>query len=149
MDINAETEKIGSNVLIRYAVLFLGLLVLFLSEGVLTWKQTSERDAAGNVAKIQHQINTLEKDIADSDDSGDKKDMREEIKDLKENDLVDARMEAASESVDANNGIWLWSMVHLKGLAITSLGLLIIAASGGTHEKIGALVALGLVITRL
>ena len=149
MDIKAETEKIGSNVLLRYAVLFLGLLVLFLSEGVLTWKQTSERDAAGNVAKIQHQINTLERDIAYSDDSGDKKDMREEIKDLKENDLVDARMEAAGESVDAKNGIWLWSMVHLKGVALVSLGLLVIAASGGTHEKIGALVALGLVITRL
>jgi hypothetical protein len=149
MDIKEETKKIGGNPLIRYAILFLGLLVLFLSEGVLTWKQTSERDAAGNVAKIQHEINMLEKDIADSDDSGDKKDMREEIKDLKENDLVDASMEAASESVDAKNGIWLWSMVQLKGVALVSLGLLIIAATGGTHEKIGALVALGLVVTRL
>ena len=126
------------------------ILVLFLSESVLTWKRTSERDAAGNVAAIQLDIGKLEKNIADKDSSADdKKAWREEIKDIKENDLDDARMEAASESVDAKNGIWLWSMARLKGMALISVGLLIIAATGGKYEKVGALVALGLVIGRL
>ncbi|MCP5536947.1 MAG: hypothetical protein H7A51_12040 [Akkermansiaceae bacterium] len=150
MDIKEETAKISGNPLIRYAILFIGLCILFLSEGILTWKRTAERDAAGNVDAIQFKIGKLEKDIADKDSSSDdKKAWREEVKDLKENDLDEARMEAASESVDAKNGIWLWSMARLKGLAIVSIGLLIIAATGGTHEKIGALVALGLVVARL
>ena len=150
MDLKEETKKLGSNSLIRYAILFIGLIVLFLSEGILTWKRTAERDAAGNVAAIQFDIGKLEMNIADKDSStDDKKGWREEIKDLKETDLVDARMEAAAESVDAKNGIWLWSMAKLKGMAITCIGLLIIAASGGTHEKVGALVALGLVVARI
>ncbi len=150
MDITDETKKLSSNPLIRYALLLIGLLVLFLSESVLTWKRTSERDAAGNVAAIQLDIGKLEKNIADKDSSADdKKSWREEIKDLKENELDDARMEAASESVDAKNGTWLWSMARLKGMALISVGLLIIAATGGKYEKVGALVALGLVIGRL
>ena len=150
MDITDETKKLGGNPLIRYALLLIGLLVLFLSESILTWKRTAERDAEGNVAAIQFDIGKLEKNIADKDSSSDdKKSWREEIKDLKENELVDARMEAAAEGVDAKNGIWLWSMARLKGMALISVGLLIIAAAGGKYEKVGALVALGLVIGRL
>lgn len=149
MDITEETQKLGSNPLIRYAVLFLGLIVLFLSEGILTWKSTSARDAAGNVDAIQYKVVKLEQKIADSDSTDDKKGYREEIKDLKEIDLVDARMEAAAESVDSKNGVWLWSMARLKGVAIISVGLLIIAATGGKSEKVGALIALGLVVARL
>jgi hypothetical protein len=150
MDLKEKTEKLGGNPLIRYAILFIGLIVLFLSEGILTWKRTAERDAAGNVAAIQFDIGKLEQSIADKDSSSeDKKAWRVKINNLKENDLEDASMEAIAESVDAKNGIWLWSMAKLKGLAITCIGLLIIAASGGTHEKVGALVALGLVVARL
>ena len=149
MDISEETQKIGSNPLLRYAILFLGIIVLFMSEGILTWKRTAERDARGDVEAIQFEINKLQKEIADSEDSDEKKDKREEIKDLKENDLVDAQMEAASEAVDANNGIWIWSMARLKGAAIAAFGLLIIGITGGNHEKIGALVALGLILARM
>ena len=150
MDITDETKKLGGNPLIRYALLLIGLLVLFLSESILTWKRTAERDAEGNVAAIQFDIGKLEKNIADKDSSSDdKKSWREEIKDIQENELVDARMEAAAEGVDAKNGIWLWSMARLKGMALISVGLLIIAATGGKYEKVGALVALGLVIGRL
>ncbi len=150
MDITDETKKLGGNPLIRYALLFIGLLVLFLSESILTWKRTAERDAEGSVAKIQFNIGKLEKQIADKDSSSDdKKAWREEIKDLKETDLDDARMEAASEGVDAKSGIWLWSMARLKGMALISVGLLIIAVTGGKYEKVGALVALGLCIGRL
>lgn len=150
MDITDETKKLGGNPLIRYALLLIGLLILFLSESILTWKRTAERDAEGNVAAIQFDIGQLEKNIADKDSSSDdKKSWREEIKDLKENELVDARMEAAAEGVDAKNGIWLWSMARLKGMALISVGLLIVAATGGKYEKVGALVALGLVIGRL
>ncbi len=149
MDISEETQKLGSNPLIRYGILFIGLAVLFFSEGILTWKRTSARDAAGNVDAINYKIGKLTKDIADSDDSDDKKDMREEIKDLKENDLVDARMDAAGEEVDSKTGTWLWSMASLFGAGVVALGLLIIGATGGKHEKIGALVALGLIVARM
>ena len=85
MDLKEETAKLGSNSLIRYAILFIGLCVLFLSEGILTWKRTAERDAEGNVASIQFDIGKLEKNIADKDSStDDKKAWREEITDLKE-----------------------------------------------------------------
>ena len=149
MDITDETQKLTGNPLIRYAVLLIGLVILIFSQGILTWKMTSNRDAAGNVAAIELEMRFLEKDISDSDDSAEKKDLRAKIKEIKEGDLVDAQMEAASESVDAKNGIWLWSMAHLLGAAIISLGLIIIAAAGTTHEKLGALIALGIIVARL
>ena len=148
MNINEETQKIGGNPLTRYAILILGLLFLFFSQSILTWKATSARDAEGNVASLQYDITKIEREIADTKDSGDKKDMRADIKDIKE-DIKDARMEVTGERVDSQNGIWLWNMVKLASLAISSLGLLVIAATGGTHEKIGALIALGLIITRI
>lgn len=149
MDISEETQKIGANPLIRYGILVIGLGVLFLSQSVLTWKRTSAEDAQGSIDKIQYEIAELNKEIEDSDDSDEKKELREEIKDLRENDLVEAKMDAAGEAVDAKNGKWLWSMAGVAGAAIVSLGLLVIAATGGTHEKIGALVALGLIIARM
>ncbi len=148
MNINEETQKLSGNPLLRYAILVIGLILLFFSDGILTWKATSARDAEGVVAAKQFEITKLEKEIADSDDSGDKKDMREDIKDIKE-DIKDARMEAASEAIDARNGIWLWNMVKHLALALTSLGLIIISITGSNHEKVGALIALGFIITRL
>lgn len=149
MDLNEETQKLGGNAIIRYALLLLGLLIFLLSQTVLTWKSTSARDAAGSVDAIQLEMATLEKKAADAEKSDEKKELREQAKDLKENDLEDARMEAAEESVDAKQGLWLWSMVRLKGLALMSMGLLVIAGVGSTHEKIGALVALGMIVTRI
>ncbi|MFK7909249.1 MAG: hypothetical protein AB8F34_01465 [Akkermansiaceae bacterium] len=149
MDISEETQKIGSNPIIRYGILFIGLAVLFLSQGILTWKRTAVQDARGDVDKIQFNIGKLQKEVADTKDAGEKKSLGEEIKELKENDLVEAQMEAASEEVDSNNGMWLWSMASLKGIAIVAVGLLVIAATGGSHEKIGALVALGLIVARM
>jgi len=149
MDITEETEKLTSNPLLRYAILLIGLLILFFSQGILTWKRTSERDAAGNVKSVELAIIELEKEVADSEDADEKKDLRENIKDIKETELVKARMEAAGESVDAQNGIWLWSMARLGGAAVLSLGLLIIASVGSNHEKTGALIALGIIVSRL
>lgn len=149
MDITEETKKIGGSSIMRYALLFLGLIILFLSQSVLTWKRTSERDAAGDIAAVQFDIKFLEDEIKNSDDAAEKKDMREELKELKEEKLEDARFEAAAESVDAKNGIWLCSMLNLAGLGLSSLGLLIIAATGGSHEKLGALIAIGFIVTRL
>ena len=149
MDITEETQKLTGNPIIRYAILLIGLAIIIFSQGVLTWKRTSDRDASGNVDAIQLKIMYMEKDISDSDDSKEKKEIRETIKELKEGKLVDARMEAASESVDAKNGIWLWSMAHLLGVAIISMGLIVIAGIGSTHEKVGALIALGIIVARL
>ena len=149
MDISEETQKIGANPIISYGILLIGLAILFFSQGILTWKRTSAQDAEGKIAAINYDIKMLEKEIEDSDDSDEKKDLREEIKDLKENDLEDARQDAAGEAVDARNGIWFWSMANLKGAAIVALGLLIIAATGSKYEKIGALVGLGLIVSRM
>lgn len=149
MDITDETQKLTSNPLIRYAILLIGLAVLIFSQGILTWKMTSNRDAAGSVDAIELEMMFLEKDISDSDDSAEKKDIRAQIKEIKEGELVDAQMEAASENVDAKNGIWLWSMAHLLGVGIISLGLIVIAAAGTTHEKLGALIAIGVIVARI
>ncbi|BDS07520.1 hypothetical protein NT6N_25600 [Oceaniferula spumae] len=149
MDFNEETQKLGGNAVIRYALLLLGLLIFLLSQGILTWKSTSARDAAGQVEAVQYKIALLEKEKADSDSADDKKEYSEEIKGLKENDMEKVRMEAAEENVDSKTGIWLWSMARLKGIGIMCLGLLVIAGTGGSHEKIGALIALGLLVTRM
>ena len=149
MDITEETQKLTGNPLLRYGILLIGLALLIFSQGVLTWKRTSDRDAGGYVAAIQLDIRYLEKDISDSDDAAEKKEFREQIKDLREEKLLKAQMEAASESVDAQNGIWLWSMARLLGIGILSFGLVVIAAIGSNHEKVGALVALGVIISRL
>lgn len=148
MDISEETQKIGSNPIIRYGILLIGVAILFFSEGILTWKRTSAQDAAGEIAAINHKIDMLNKEIKDSDDSDEKKDLREEISDLEDNDLEEARIDAAGEAVDAKTGIWFWSMVNIMGSGVVALGLLIIAATGGKYEKIGALVALGLIVTQ-
>ena len=148
MDISEETQKIGSNPIIRYGILLIGVAILFFSEGILTWKRTSAQDAAGEIAAINHKIDMLNKEIKDSDDSDEKKDLREEISDLEDNDLEEARIDAAGEAVDAKTGIWFWSMVNIMGSGVVALGLLIIAATGGKYEKIGALVALGLIVAQ-
>lgn len=146
MDIETETKKIGSSPLIKYGLLAIGLVIFFFSQGILNWKSTSARDASGKVDAIQLKINKLDKEINDSEDTEEKKDMREEIKDLKENDLEKASLNAISEDVDSKNGIWLWSMVNHIGGAVIALGLLVIGVTGCPHEKIGALVALGILI---
>ena len=149
MDFNEESQKIGGNPLFRYALLLLGLLVFFLSQSVLTWKSTSARDAGGKVEAIQFEISMLEKDIEESDSADEKKDKRDEIKTLRDEKLKEVRMEAAEENIDSKSGIWFWSMARLKGIGIMCLGLLVIAGVGSSHEKIGALIALGLLVTRM
>jgi len=149
MDLNEETQKLGGNPLFRYALLVLGLLVFFLSQSVLTWKSTSARDAGGKVEAIQFEISMLEKDIEESDSADEKKEKRDEIKALRDEKLKEVRVEAAEESVDAKSGIWFWSMVRLLGVGIMSLGLLVIAGVGSSHEKVGALIALGLLVTKM
>ncbi len=149
MDIEEEVKKIGANGPMRYAVLFIGLSLLLFSQCILTWKNSSEQDARGQISAIQLQIGELERDISDTDDKAKKSDLGDEIKDLTEKDMVDARIEAAGEQVDAKSNIWITSMIKMLGLVIASFGLLILAATGGSHEKIGALVALGFIITRL
>ena len=149
MDIKEEAQKIGASGPMRYAVLFIGLSLLLFSQCILTWKNSSEQDARGQISAIQLDIKDLERDIKDSDDTAKKSDMRDEIKDLKEKDLVDASIEAEGERVDAKSNIWITSMIKMAGLVLASFGLLILAATGGSHEKVGALVALGFIITGL
>lgn len=146
MDIETETQKIGSNPLIKYSLLAIGLVIFFFSQGILNWKSTSARDASGKVDAIQLEISKLDKKINDSKDTEDKKNLREEIKDLRENDLEKARMNAVGEEVDSRNGVWFWSMVNHLGGAVIALGLLVITVTGCPHEKIGSLVALGILI---
>ncbi len=146
MDIDTEIKKAGGSSFVRYGLLFIGLVIFFFSQGVLNWKSTSARDAAGKVDAIQLKISKLDKEVNDSDNADEKKDLREEIKDLRENDLEDARLDAVSEDVDSKNGIWFWSMVNHLGATVLALGLLVIAVTGCTHEKIGSLVALGILI---
>lgn len=149
MDIDTEIKKAGSNSFMRYGLLAIGIVILFFSQGVLNWKSTSARDASGKVDAIQYEISKLDKEINDTDSADKKKDLGEEIKDLREDDLEDARMEAVGEDVDAKNGIWLWSMVNHLGSAIIALGLFVIAVTGCTHEKIGSLIALGVLIVSI
>jgi|GEM_PF-4980545 len=149
MDIKEEAQKLGASGPMRYAVLFIGLSLLLFSQCILTWKTSSEQDARGQIGAIQLDIKDLERDIKDSDDTSKKSDMRDEIKDLKEKNLVEATVEAAGEQVDARSNIWITSMIKIAGLVLASFGLLILAATGSSHEKVGALVALGFIITRL
>ena len=149
MDMNEQTQKIGGSNPMRYAILFIGICLMLLSQSVLTWKTTSSQDARGKIDAIQLEVKDLEREMEDTDDSGIKKDIRDEIKDLKEIDLVDARIEAEAESVDARSNIWITNMVKICGLTLASLGLLIVATVGSAHERLGALVALGFIITRL
>ncbi len=149
MDIKEEAQKIGANGPMRYAVLFIGLSLLLFSHSIITWKNSSEQDARGQISAIQLEIKDLERDIKDSDDTAKKSDLRDEIKDLREKNLVDASIEAAGEQVDARSNIWITSMIKVIGLVLASFGLLILAATGSSHEKVGALVALGFIITRL
>ena len=148
MNLKEETQKLGDNAIIRYAPLLLGLLIFLLSQTVLTWKSTSARDASGAVEAIQFKIGMLEKKAADAEDSDDKKEYREQAKDLKDDKLEKAQIEAAEESVDSKNGVWFWSMGRMMAAGILSLGLLFIAGVGVPHEKIGALIALALIITK-
>ncbi|NWK55601.1 hypothetical protein HW115_08255 [Verrucomicrobiaceae bacterium N1E253] len=149
MDQKTETTLALGNPLMRYAVLFIGIIILLISQSALTWKRAAERDAAGDIDAIQFEIKDIERVIADSDDATEKKELREEIKVLKEEKLVDARFEAEAERVDAKSGIWLISMMRFTGLSLVSLGLLVIAAKGCSHEKLGALVALGFILTQI
>jgi hypothetical protein len=146
IDIETETKKIGSSPLIKYGLLAIGLVIFFFSQGILNWKSTSARDASGKVDAIQLEISKLDKELTKSEDTDKKKEMREEIKDLRENDLNEARMNAVGEEVDSKNGVWFWSMVNHLGGAVIALGLLVITVTGCPHEKIGSLVALGILI---
>ena len=148
-NLNEEAQKLAGNSIIRYGVLLVGLVIFAFSQGILTWKQTSARDARGVVEAVEFDIGKLKKEISDSDDKDDKKELEKEIKEIRENKLESAQMEAASEAVDANNGVWFWSMVRHFGMFVFSIGLVMIAATGVAHEKIGALVALGLIIARM
>lgn len=148
MDITKETKKLESNPILRYALLCIGILTILFSQGILTWKSAAERDARGKVKSIELKIGKLEKEIADSEDTDEKKDLREDIKKLKEENMVDARMNQAQQTADANSHIWLVSMIRHLGLALAAIGLLVISAAGSSHEKIGALIALGLLIAR-
>jgi len=149
MNITEETQKLATNPLLRYGVLMIGLLIIILSQGVLTWKRTSPRDAMGEVAQIQLDIKYYQKDLDEAEKAAEKKEIRESIKKLREEKLVDARMDAEEEQVDAQNGIWFWSMVHHTGLALLSIGFVIVASMGGNYEKVGALVALGFIVSQL
>ena len=149
MDIKEEAKKIGGSNPMRYAVLFIGLCLLLLGQSVLTWKASSERDAAGKVDAIQLDIKDLEREIEYAEDSAEKRDLRDEIKELKEEGIVDARLDAEAERVDARSDIWITSMVKMSGLALATLGLIIVTATGSSHERIGALAALGFIIARL
>ena len=148
MDIKEETQKMGSNPM-RYAILFIGLSLMLFSHSVLTWKNSSLQDAQGQIQVIGLEIEDLEREMADSNNSGDKKDIRDEIKELKEEDLVDAVAEVKEERVDAGSNIWITSMIKMGGLVLSSLGLLIVASVGSSHERLGALVAIGYIITQL
>ena len=148
MDIKEETQKLGGNPTVRYAPLMLGLLIFLFSQTVLTWKSSSARDASGAVEAVQLKISMLEKKAADAEDSDDKKEYREQAKELQEDKLEEARIEAAEESVDAKQGVWFWSMVRMMGVSVMALGFIAIGVFGLAHEKIGALIALALMLTK-
>ena len=147
MNIKEETQKAKGGA-IRYGVLFLGLIILLFSQSIITWKQAAASDARGAVKAIEFEITELKREAEDAD-SKDKKEIRAEIKILNEEDLLDARIDREHESVDAERHIWITNMIHFLGLALSSLGLIIIAVIGSSHEKVGALVALGFIISRL
>jgi len=59
------------------------------------------------------------------------------------------KMEVAEERVDSRSGLWLWSMVRVLAIGILSIGFIVISALGSNYEKVGALVALGFVLSNL
>jgi len=73
MNITEETQKLAGNPLLRYGVLMIGLLIIILSQGVLTWKRTSPRDAMGEIAQIQLDIKYYQKDLDEAEKAAEKK----------------------------------------------------------------------------
>lgn len=149
MNIQEESQKYGGNPFIRYALLAIGFLIFTFGEGMLTWKQTASTDAEGDVSSIELSIIKLNKEIDDAKDADDKKDLRDEIKDLEKDDMDAARLDAMEATVASKNGIWFFSMLSVLGATIMGLGLIVIATYGGSHEKVGSLVALALIILKL
>lgn len=143
----AMSDIAGSPV--RYLVLAVGVLLLVFSSGMMTWKRTAERDAKGHVAKIQYEISELEAEQADTESADKKKEFDAEIKEIREKKLKDARKEAASEAVDAGSGTWFLAMVGVLGQLVACLGLLLLAVTGSSYERLGSLVALGFLLSRL
>ena len=149
MDIEEEAKKIGGNPILRYAPLFAGLILALISEGCQTWKRAAAEEARGNVAALEFRIQSLRQRAADTDSEDKAKKLREEADELVEEKMEDAQREVAKEQVDAQNGVWLISMLQWGGAVLSTIGLLFIAAMGNNYEKAGALVALGFLLTRL
>lgn len=149
MNIQDESQKFGGNIFFRYALLAIGFLTFTFGEGILTWKQTAVEDAAGDIDSIELQVAELIQEIEDTKDADEKKDLREEIKELEDKDLAEARLDAQDARAASKNGVWFFSMISVLGSVVMGLGLIIIAIFGSSHEKVGALVTLGLIIIKM
>lgn len=147
-----EVDKAMSDIAgspVRYLVLAVGVILLVFSSGMATWKRTAERDAQGQVAQIQLAVAELERERADTDSSDRKKEIDKQVKELRDEDLKEARIEAAEEAVDSKTGLWFWGMVGVLGMVVSSFGFLLIAVTGSSYERVGSLVALGFLLSRL
>ena len=144
-----EAKKFGGNPILRYAPLFVGLVLALISEGCQTWKRSAAEEARGNVAAIEFKIQSLRQRAADTESNDKAKKLREEADEIAEDKLQGAQKEAAKEQVDAQNGVWLLSMLQWVGAVLATLGLVFIATMGSNYEKAGALVAIGFLVTRL
>jgi len=134
---------------VRYMVLGVGILLLIFSSGMTTWKRTAERDASGAVEKVELEMGELELEKADAKNSEEKNSIEKKIDELRKEDLKEARLEAQAEKVDSMNGNWFLGMIGVLGQVVACLGLLLIAVTGSNYERLGSLIALGFVLTRL
>lgn len=149
MNFKEEMPKFSISLLIRYAPLFIGVGLFLFGQFITTWKKSSDRAASSNVEAVQLEVTLLEKKIEDSDDADDKKEYREQIKDLKEDTLEELQIKALKERIDAKQGIWFLSMVTTLGACIMCFSFVLIATLGSAHEKIGSLIALAFLMSMI
>lgn len=107
--------------LTKGGLLILGFAILAVSSTMMTWKQALVVDAMGDVASVQAEINELQQEAREDDDKEKNKD---EIKELREEELP-SQMQDAQEALAAlPNGAVIWTLLSQLGAAIFGLGVI-------------------------
>lgn len=101
--------------------LVIGFLMMAAVSTILTFKQARAVDAMGDVASVQAEISELRREAAKSDD----KDMnKEEIEELREEELPDQMQDAREAMAALPNMAVIWTLLSQVGAAIFGLGVI-------------------------
>jgi uncharacterized membrane protein (DUF106 family) len=110
-----------------------GFLILAVTSIVFTFKQARVVDAMGDVASVQAEINELQREAKESDDKDKNK---EQIKELREEELP-AEQEGAQYALAAlPNGSVIWTVLSQIGGAIFGLGIISVFLRENETERI-------------